>query len=88
MAPERCAAVVVAASLLALLALAFVRQPAAPEPPPRIPASACEAWMADALPGVGAKSREHIAAAIRSGELASLPPRARALARELFDFSR
>jgi hypothetical protein len=88
MAPERLAAVVVAATLLALLALAWLRRPAVPEPPPRIPARSCEPWMADTLPGVGAKSRDRAAAAIRAGDLSSLPPRARERARELFDFSR
>jgi hypothetical protein len=40
--------------------------------------------MADCLPGIGAKRREQAAAAIRAGDLAALPPAARAAARELF----
>lgn len=74
------------AALAALAGLAVsgswrARPPAAP---PRVPAAQAEAWMADCLPGIGAKRREQAAAAIRSGDLAALPPAARAAARELF----
>jgi len=62
---------VIAVLVVLLLAagLAWLRpQPdrAAPEP---LPAAACEVWMADAIPGVGPKSRESVAAGVRSGTI-------------------
>jgi hypothetical protein len=36
----------------------------APEP---LPAASCAEWMADAIPGVGPKSRDQVAADIRAG---------------------
>lgn len=61
----------VAALALLLLAagLAWLRplpDRAAPAP---LPAAACETWMADAIPGVGPKNRDQVAAGIRSGAI-------------------
>ena len=62
--------VIAVGCLLALAAgLAWLRplpDRAAPAP---MPASACTTWMADAIPGVGPKSREGVAAGIRSGSI-------------------
>lgn len=58
-----------AALLLALGLLAALRPPpprAAPDP---LPAASCAAWMADAVPGVGTKTRAAVAARIRAGEV-------------------
>jgi len=82
---ERAAAVAMVAMLVAISLAALMRHPP-PRTPERIPASVCETWMADALPGVGKKTRDAAAAAIRAGELEKLPPAARARARELFVF--
>lgn len=60
------------ALLVALAASAPWRS--APPVPPRIPAAACEPWMADGIPGVGAKRRAAVAAEIRAGRI---PPAAR-----------
>ena len=51
---------------------------------PRVPAERAEPWMADSLPGVGPKSREAVADAIRRADLAGVPTSAQATARELF----
>jgi len=56
--------------------------------PPRLPAAAAEVWMADALPGVGGKRREAVAAAIRSGQVEDVPASARAAVAEAFTFDR
>ncbi len=89
MSTERTSAVASALTMIALLAAicasALARHPPAREPA-RLPAAACAPWMADALPGVGRKTRDAAAAAIRSGDLAKLPPAARTRAREWFDF--
>ena len=50
----------------------------------RWPASACEPWMADTLPGIGPKRAAQAAAAIRRSDWEALPPRARAAAQRLF----
>ncbi len=41
-------------------------------------------WMADALPGVGEKTRGAVIDAVRAGQLESIPKRAQPMARELF----
>jgi hypothetical protein len=55
-----------------------------PAEPVRLDPRQAEAWMADALPGVGAMGRERVAQALRRGEWATIPARARALALEVF----
>jgi len=52
--------------------------------PPLVPISEAEPWMAAALPGVGMKTREAMAAHIRAGERDKLPPGARAAALTMF----
>ena len=56
--------------------------------PPRLPAAGAQVWMADALPGVGAKRREAITEAIRAGRLEDVPASARAAVAEAFTFDR
>jgi hypothetical protein len=63
---EPCA---VLALLLLAAGLAWLRplpDRGAPEP---LPAATCETWMADAIPGVGPKSRAQVAAGIRAGSI-------------------
>lgn len=69
-------------------ALAWWRPLPVPPAPPRIPASAAEPWMADCLPGVGVKTREHLAAAVRERRLEALPRGSQEAARQLFDLER
>ncbi len=52
--------------------------------PARIPLSQAQPWMADCLPGVGAKTRDRLAAALRAGRWDAVPVRARASARAWF----
>jgi hypothetical protein len=66
--------IAVLALLLLAAGLACLRplpDRAAPEP---LPAATCETWMADAIPGVGPKSRDQVAAGVRAG---TIPPAAR-----------
>lgn len=59
--------------LLLLAGLAWLRPPAQRLAPPLLPAASCEPWMADAIPGVGPKTRERAAARIHAGQV---PPAA------------
>ena len=75
--------------LMVLVAMVLIgswtlRSPPTPDTPPRIPAAVSERWMADALPGVGVKTREAVWRKIREGEPASLPERARPTAQQVF----
>lgn len=64
-----------AATLLIILGgLGLLRPAADRQAPDPLPAASCTVWMADAVPGVGPKSREQVAARIRGGEV---PPAAR-----------
>lgn len=56
----------------------------APSEPHPIPYARSEAWMADALPGVGIKTRDQQWQRIRAGQLDTLPASARAIARQVF----
>jgi len=49
-----------------------------------VPCAEAEAWMVDALPGVGAATRAAMTDAVRAGRLDELPPAARARAEALF----
>lgn len=64
--------------------LAWLRPSRTPLAPPRIPAAQAEPWMADGLPGVGAKTREHVATVLRSGNIEQIPHRAQEAARQMF----
>ena len=50
-------------------ALAWLRPLPDRVAPAPLPAVSCATWMADAIPGVGAKTRETVAAGIRSGQV-------------------
>jgi hypothetical protein len=54
--------------------------------PPRVDARQAEAWMADALPGVGVKRRHDSLEALRRGDIEALPKQARETARACFIF--
>jgi len=69
---------------MAVIGLISLRLPPAPADPIRIPCTASEIWMADALPGVGIKTRDLQWQKIRSGEIDALPERARIIARQIF----
>jgi hypothetical protein len=85
---SRMQALVAAVLCASLGLLAWWRPMPMPSTPPRIPASAAEPWMADCLPGVGAKTRDRTAAAIRGRRPEELPRRAREEAQDLFDWGR
>jgi hypothetical protein len=72
--------------LLALVLIGFValRSPPQPTIPLRVANVAAETWMADALPGVGPKTRDEMLQHIRTGDFASLPNRAQAIADVVF----
>ena len=52
--------------------------------PARIPLPEAQPWMADCLPGVGVKTRERVAAALRAGRWDAVPARSRGSARAWF----
>ncbi len=52
--------------------------------PPRLALSDAAPWMADALPGVGPKSRDQVATQLRQGNIKAIPSRARATIDSLF----
>lgn len=77
-------AVIVAMALIGLISL---RPAPAPTEPSRVALGALgdsEAWMADALPGIGAKTRKAMFHQLRAGHLEALPERARQMARQVF----
>lgn len=80
---ERIRAAVLTALLMAAL---IVRVGVSPRPgqPPHVPITQAETWMADALTGIGAKTRAAMAVHIRAGEIDALPARARTEARAFF----
>ena len=55
--------------ILIVAVYACLRPPVARSAPPPLPAESCATWMADAIPGVGTKSRERIAGEIRAGTI-------------------
>lgn len=62
-------AIAAAVLVIALGGLAVLRPANDRHPPAAQPAGDCATWMADAIPGVGPKSREQVAARIRAGEV-------------------
>lgn len=62
-------AVAAAVLLLLLGGLTLLRPAADRQAPAPLPAASCTVWMADAVPGVGPKSREQVAERIRAGEV-------------------
>ncbi len=69
--------------LVTAIAVRVATSPRLPRPP-LIPIAEAEPWMAAALPGIGMKTREAMAAHIRAGERQKLPPGARAAALTMF----
>jgi hypothetical protein len=62
--------VIAVAGLLGFAAvLAWLRPLPARLAPAPLPAASCAAWMADAIPGVGARTSEAVAAGVRSGRV-------------------
>jgi hypothetical protein len=70
-------------ALLAVLGLRIGMTRGQPVPQP-IDHRQVQPWMADCLPGVGAKRRESVTEAIRQGDLQALPKQARAQAQQMF----
>lgn len=73
---------------MVVIGLWSLRSPPAPSDPVRVPAARSEAWMADALPGVGVKTRDQQWQRITSGDLQALPERARAVASQIFTWTK
>lgn len=69
MPPDLLRGLVATGLLLGLGVLATARPQPSRSAPTAIPVAQCEAWMADAIPRVGARKREAVAAAIRRGEV-------------------
>ena len=74
-------AIIVAMAIIGLISL---RAAPAPTEPSRVALADSEAWMADALPGIGAKTRVAMFHQLRAGHLEALPERARHMARQVF----
>ncbi|HYE04321.1 MAG TPA: hypothetical protein VEL07_02260 [Planctomycetota bacterium] len=72
------------AGAVMLIGLVASVWPGATPPPAPVPCAEAEAWMVDALPGVGAATRAAMTDAVRAGRLDELPPAARARAEALF----
>lgn len=85
-ASPRAERIIAAVLIVVLVAALIVRVGFSPRPgqPPSVPLAQAETWMADALTGIGAKTRTAMAAHIRAGEIDALPARARAEARAFF----
>ena len=64
---ERPVALAVVVLLLVAGLLAWLRPLPQRHPPAPLPTSACAIWMADAVPGVGMKTRAEVAERIRTG---------------------
>ncbi len=78
--------------LMALIAMVMIglwslRPSPAPIQPQQIPHQQSVVWMADALPGVGVKTRDLQWQRIQAGEIDSLPQRSRGIAREVFTWT-
>src|SRR5687768_6081546 len=69
---------------MVLIGLWGLRSPPSPGEPRRISNALSEPWMADALPGIGIKTRDGHRRNIRSGAIEALPERARVVARQVF----
>lgn len=63
-----------------------LRPAPAPSEPQRIPHARSEVWMADALPGVGPKTREQHWQRLKDGRLDSVSEPARIVARQIFSW--
>jgi len=72
--------------IIAMLAIGWWSHRPAPAPavPIRIPTEMSEPWMADALPGIGVKTRDVHWRHLKAGVIADLPERARNIARQVF----
>lgn len=55
--------------LLLTAAVAWLRPLPGRAAPAALPAADCVGWMADAIPGVGPKRRDEVAAGIRAGAI-------------------
>lgn len=85
MSPERARAATAIGALAALALLALVRPAEPPPVPVRVDPAACEPWMADCLPGVGAKRRDAAVEAVRAGRIDELTTPARSAAGSWFE---
>lgn len=70
--------------VMAIIGVFTLRSAPSPLVPNRIPVNTADAWMADALPGIGPKTRESMLQRIRLGSFDSLPARAQVIARQVF----
>lgn len=69
---------------MCVIGLISFRSSPMPRQPARIEARFAEEWMADALPGIGPKTRAEMAQRIKAGPVETLPTKAQAVARQVF----
>lgn len=74
------------AAIIAMVAIGLwaLRPAPAPTVPVRIATVDSTPWMVDALPGIGARTRERCWRAVQVGDLMALPERARPIAHQVF----
>lgn len=77
----------VAIVALVVIGLATLRPAPAPGIPERIANTRSEAWMVDALPGIGNRTRERHLQAVRDGRHTALPVRSQDVALQVFTWS-
>lgn len=75
---------VVLMAAMVVIGVLTLRSPPTPQLPYRIVVNSAVAWMADALPGIGPKTRESMLHKIRLGAFESLPARAQHIAGQVF----
>jgi hypothetical protein len=74
------------ALVVTILAMALLhRQASHPSEPARRDPRQAEAWMVDALPGIGPKRLTPVLADIRAGKIGQVPKPARAVAELVFE---
>jgi hypothetical protein len=81
--PDRTPTFALVLVMLVIAGLAWRPAPGANIPPPMALSDAAP-WMADALPGVGPKSRDQVAKQLQQGSIKDIPARARAMVGHLF----
>lgn len=74
----------VAMVALVVIGLVTLRSAPAPDIPERIANTQGEAWMVDALPGIGSRTRERHLQSVRDGRRAALPSRSQEVASQVF----
>lgn len=84
MTAHRLQPLLLVALMVGIGAFALAHPVRMPDVPPRVAATAAQAWMVEALPWVGPKTASKAIHAVQTGRLTDLPARARAIASETF----